>query len=84
MSLPAKLAPVLAFFEKHERFRVGDMPAILTDNAKITLGRNLLKAGVLRVSDQPAPSISPSSSNGPVAPDLSGLQPGIPGATPNG
>jgi hypothetical protein len=84
MSLPAKLAPVLPFFEKHERFRVGDMPAILTDNAKITLGRNLLKAGVLRVSDQPAPSILPSRSVDPAAPDLSWLQPGIPGAAPYG
>ena len=84
MSLPAKLAPVLPFFKKHERFRVGDMPAILTDNAKITLGRNLLKAGVLRVSDQPAPSISPSSSSEPAAPELSWLQPGVSGATPKG
>ena len=84
MSLPAKLAPILPFFKKHERFRVGDMPPILTDNAKITLGRNLLKAAVLRVSDQPAPSISSSGSSGPAAPDLSWLQPGIPGTTPNG
>ena len=84
MSLPAKLAPILPFFKKHERFRVGDMPPILTDNAKITLGRNLLKAGVLRVSDQPAPAISSSRSSGPAAPEPSWLQAGTPGTTPNG
>ncbi|MEC8320718.1 MAG: cupin domain-containing protein [Planctomycetota bacterium] len=81
MSLPLKLEPVLGFFERHERFRVGEMPALLSENAKLTLARNLLKAGVLRVSDRPAPTIEQAAAP---SPDLSWLQPGIPGVTPNG
>lgn len=58
MALPLKLEPVLGFFERHERFRVGDLPEMLSDNAKLTLARSLVKNELLRVSDQPAPPIS--------------------------
>ena len=57
MALPLKLEPVLGFLEQHPRFRVGDMPTLLTENAKRTLARNLVKHDLLRVSDQAAPVI---------------------------
>lgn len=54
MALPLKLAPVLGFFETHPRFRVGDLPRILSDQAKITLARHLLLHDVLRIGDRSA------------------------------
>lgn len=58
MALPLKLEPVLGFFERYERFRVGDLPEMLSDSAKLTLARSLVQNELLRVSERPAPSIS--------------------------
>ena len=77
MSLPLKLEPVLGFFEQHPRFRVGDMPAILKDNAKVTLARNLVANDLLRVSDGPAPEVQAGLASSSVGSDLSWLQPKI-------
>ena len=68
MALPLKLEPVLGFFEQHPRFRVGDMPAILADNAKITLARTLVTNDLLRVSKEPAPELEAGSSDRPAGP----------------
>ena len=49
MAIPLKLEPVLGFFETNRSFRVGDAPDILKDSAKVTLYRNLVKQGLLRI-----------------------------------
>ncbi len=77
MALPLKLAPVLGFFEEHSRFRVGDMPSLLMDTAKITLARNLVAQDLLRVTDEPAPKIRPETPPITSGTDLSWLQPGL-------
>ena len=78
ISLPLKLEPILGFFEQHPRFRVRDMPSILTDDAKMTLARTLLTEDLLRVSDQPAPELATGSEVRSAGPDLSWLQPNLP------
>ena len=50
MAIPLKLEPVLGFFETNRSFRVGDAPDILKDSAKVTLCRNLVKQGLLRIA----------------------------------
>ena len=50
MAVPLKLEPVLGFFETNRAFRVGDAPDILKDSAKVTLCRNLVKQGLLRIT----------------------------------
>ncbi len=67
MSLPLKLEPVLGFLEAHPCFRVGDLPRILTDSAKITLVRNLLANDLLQPGDGPAPRLD-GTGNGMTAP----------------
>ena len=50
MALPLKLEPVIDFLENTRCFRVGDAPGILKDSAKLTLCRNLVKNGLLRIT----------------------------------
>ena len=50
MAIPLKLEPVLGFFEANRAFRVGDAPDLLKDSAKVTLCRNLVKQGLLRIT----------------------------------
>ena len=57
MSVPLKLSPVMDFFEKNPVFRIGDAPDLMADDAKLTLCRNLLRNGVMRISKKPAPEI---------------------------
>ena len=57
MSVPLKLDPVMDFFEKNPVFRIGDAPDLMADDAKLTLCRNLVRNGVMRISKKPAPEI---------------------------
>ena len=57
MSVPLKLSPVMDFFEKNPVFRIGDAPDLMADDAKLTLCRNLVRNGVMRISKKPAPEI---------------------------
>lgn len=50
MVIPLKLEPVLGFFETNRSFRVVDAPDILKDSAKVTLCRNLVKQGLVRIA----------------------------------
>ena len=57
MSVPLKISPVMDFFEKNPVFRIGDAPDLMADDAKLTLCRNLVRNGVMRISKKPAPEI---------------------------
>jgi mannose-6-phosphate isomerase-like protein (cupin superfamily) len=75
MSVPLKLSPVMGFFEKNPVFRIGDAPDLMADDAKLTLCRNLVRNGVMRISKKPAPEIQkpvPAAASGN---DLSWLLP---------
>ena len=63
MAIPLKLEPVLGFFETNRSFRVGDAPDILKDSAKVTLCRNLVKQGLLRITGQSASTHQTSSTD---------------------
>ena len=70
MSLPLKLEPVLGFLESNRSFRVGDGPDILKDSAKITLCRNLVRNGLLRITGRSeSASQRPESTIGSQIPD---------------
>ena len=70
MSLPLKLEPVLGFLESNRSFRVGDAPDILKDSAKITLCRNLVRNGLLRITGRSeSASQRPESTIGSQIPD---------------
>ena len=63
------------FFEKNPVFRSGDAPDLMADDAKLTLCRNLVRNGVMRISKKPAPEIQkpvPAAASGN---DLSWLLP---------
>ena len=75
MSVPLKLSPVMDFFEKNPVFRIGDAPDLMADDAKLTLCRNLVRNGVMRILKKPAPEIQkpvPAAASGN---DLSWLLP---------
>lgn len=81
MALPLKLGPIMGFLERQKRFRVGDLPRILTDNAKRTLARNLVRHGLLRIANDAAPQTAAApSSEGSSAPDISWLGHSMPNA----
>ena len=73
MAIPHKLEPVLGFFESTSSFRVGDAPEILKDSAKVTLCRNLVQNGLLRVTGRSASKSSvPTAGPKPEIPDWLG------------
>jgi hypothetical protein len=77
MSVPLKLDPVMDFFEKNPVFRIGDAPDLMADDAKLTLCRNLVGNGVMRISKKPAPEIRASIPAPAMGGDLSWLMPTV-------
>ena len=75
MALPLKLTPAMEFFEKNAIFRVADMPSLMADSAKLTLSRNLVRKGLLRISQKPAPVLEESVPVPAASGDLSWLAP---------
>ena len=68
MTLPLKLEPIIGFLESNRSFRVGDAPDILKDSAKVTLCRNLVRNGLLRIKGRA--ESGRTGSDAPPVPDI--------------
>ena len=44
-----KLTPIMDYLKEQASYRVGDLPEILTQNAKLVLAKNLIKNGLMRI-----------------------------------
>ena len=52
ITAPLKAADALRYIADHQRFRVGEIDAVLTDESKITLVRRLVREGLLQIAAQ--------------------------------
>ena len=67
MSVPLKVEPMIPFLTEHRSFRVGDLPDVLTDSAKVVLVRKMITNGLLHFV-----SVEEPGSPGDDSPSLSG------------
>jgi ribosomal protein L16 Arg81 hydroxylase len=50
VNAPVSVAPALEFIRAHDRFRVADLPDVLSDASKIVLVRRLIHEGLLKIA----------------------------------